>query len=176
MTAANFNDCLDIVLSFEGGYSDRADDPGKTTNLGITIAELARWRGHPVTKEDVANLTRAEAALIYRAVYWAPMQCDVLPSGIDLAVFDCAVNQGVGRAAKWLQSAAKVTVDGQIGPRTLAAVNAAEPARLLVEFMALRMNGYGSLAKLFPTFGLGWSRRLMTIHIEAFAQFNATSA
>lgn len=163
MTASNFEACLEIVLLLEGGFSDLATDPGGATNLGITHEVLEAWRGRVVTKDDVRLLTRTEAALIYRARYWALVQCDMLPSGIDLAVFDCAVNQGVGRASRFLQQAANVAVDGQIGPKTLAAVSRAEPRVLLTEFMARRMNAYGSLTKLFPTFGLGWSRRLMGV-------------
>lgn len=176
MTAANFNDCLDIVLIFEGGYSDLATDPGGPTSLGITQAVLAEWRGHAVTKDDVRLLTKTEAALIYRARYWAKVQCDVLPSGVDLAVFDCAVNQGVGRASRFLQSAARVTVDGHIGPKTLAAVDRANPRVLLNEFMAQRMNAYGRLQSLFLTFGLGWSRRLMGVHTDALGMLGQLSA
>ena len=42
-----------------------------------------------------------------------------LPAGIDLAIYDCAVNQGLGRARRLLQQAAGVTVDGKIGPVTM---------------------------------------------------------
>jgi lysozyme family protein len=154
---ANWERSLALIFRHEGGYSDHPSDPGGATNLGITRAVLAEWRGRPVTKAEVKALTKAEAAKIYEAKYWVPAACDRLPTGLDLAVFDCAVNQGLGRAVKLLQTAARVKVDGKIGPITLDAVK----PELLGEFMALRMTAYGILNELFPVFGLGWSRRLM---------------
>jgi lysozyme family protein len=165
----NFNSALTHVLIFEGGYSDNPADPGGATNRGITRAVLASWRGQAVNKQDVRALTKAEAADIYRARYWNAARCDQLPGGLDLAVFDCAVNQGPARAARFLQQAAQVKADGKIGPQTLAAVAEAEPETLLAEFMARRMNAYGLLRQLFKVFGLGWSRRLMATHAAALA-------
>lgn len=165
----NFNTALEHVLLFEGAYSDHPLDPGGATNLGITLAVLQSYRGQPVSKDDVRMLTRDEAAAIYAKNYWEPARCGSLPSGVDFAVFDCAVNQGVGRAVRFLQQAANVTADGKIGPQTLAAVKLAPAEALLAEFMARRMLSYGLLQKLFKTFGLGWSRRLMATHIAAHA-------
>lgn len=165
----NFDRALSHVLKYEGGYSDHPEDPGGATNFGITIGVLREYRGTSVTKQDVRSLSLAEAAKIYRARYWNAASCDHLPAGIDVAVFDCAVNQGVGRAARFLQAAARVGTDGVIGPQTLKAVNNARPDALLCEFMALRMRSYGMLRSLFRTFGLGWSRRLMATYAEAIA-------
>lgn len=164
MVADNFQPSAKIVRVYEGGYSDHPLDPGGATNLGITLAELTKYRGRTVSKAEVRALTWEEAASIYRANYWHPMRCDELPAGLDLAVYDCAVNQGLGRATRFLQQAAGARVDGVMGPVTVAAVSMTDPGALLDEFMALRMVGYGTLQKLFRTFGLGWSRRLMGIH------------
>lgn len=164
---ANFRRALAHVLAFEGGYVDHPLDPGGATNLGITRRTLARFRGRPVTKAEVRALDKGEAAEIYHRFYWETCHCPVLPPGLDLAMFDCGVNQGVGRATRILQRAVRVRVDGKIGPRTLAAVRLRKPETLLQEFMARRMWRYGLLTRLFPTFGLGWSRRLMATHTEA---------
>jgi lysozyme family protein len=172
----NFDAALAHVLLFEGAYSDHPLDPGGATNLGITQAELQIYRGQPVSKDDVRALTQKEAASIYEKNYWQAARCGSLPSGIDFAVFDCAVNQGVGRAARFLQQAANVAVDGQIGPATLAAIAQAPAQALLAEFMARRMLSYGLLQKLFKTFGLGWSRRLMATHIAAQTLLSAAPA
>jgi len=130
----NFETALAHVLKYEGGYSDHPSDPGGATNRGITKAVLEAYRGHSVSKADVRALSRGEAAAIYRSRYWDAAKCDRLPDGLDLAVFDCAVNQGIGRASRFLQQAAQVTADGKIGPKTLAAVAASPPEALLVEF------------------------------------------
>lgn len=163
----SFTHTLDVILQFEGGYSDHPSDPGGATNMGITKAVLEEWRGKPVSKADVKALTRLEVEAIYKARYWDACRCDDLPPGLDLVVFDCAVNQGVSRATRLLQGAAGVAQDGQIGPKTMAAVHAATPAVLLCEFMARRMVAYASLTKLFKTFGLGWSRRLLRMQWAA---------
>jgi lysozyme family protein len=154
-----FARCLPLLLAHEGDFSDDPHDPGGATNLGVTFHTLADWRGRPVTVEDVRALTVEEAGAIYRARYWKAAACDRLPAGVDLITFDCAVNQGVDRARRFLQAAARVVVDGQIGPVTLAAV-AKVPARELVErIRALRLAHYKSLPG-YPRYGKGWSRRL----------------
>ena len=171
----NFGASLAHVLKFEGGYSDHPLDPGGATNLGITLAELSSYRGRPVSKDEVRALTKDEASRIYRNRYWDAASCDTLPSGLDLAMFDCAVNQGVARAKRFLQQAANVDADGQIGPVTLATVSKAPCNQLLTEFMALRMQSYGSLSRLFRTFGLGWSRRLIATHAAAISLLRAAA-
>ena len=49
------------------------------------------------------------------------MQCDDLPNGIDLEVFDFGVKAGVRTSIKTLQAVVGVTTDGSIGPITLSA-------------------------------------------------------
>jgi len=161
---ANFQTALRHVLEFEGGYVDHPNDPGGATNMGVTRATLANYRGRSVSKAEVRALDRDTARDIYRKLYWDALRCDEMPGGIDLALFDCGVNQGTGRAARLLQTALKVRVDGIIGPVTMRAVRSAGPSALLTEFMAQRMRAYGRLSQLFRTFGLGWSRRLMAAH------------
>ncbi len=159
MTAANFTRALELVLAHEGGYADHPKDPGGATNLGITHATLTRWRGRPVSKAEVRALTRSEAGDIYRKQYWDAVRGDALPSGLDLAVFDYAVNSGPARAAKVLQRLVAVTVDGRIGPQTLAALEGRDAGRLIRELSAARRS---FLARLdaFAVFGRGWMARV----------------
>ncbi|WP_082555208.1 glycoside hydrolase family 108 protein [Devosia sp. Root635] len=113
----NFARALSAVLKQEGGYVDHPADPGGATNMGITHKTLARWRmvspWWKLPKSAVMELQRPEAAKIYRANYWDAVRGDDLPSGLDLALFDFAVNSGPGRAVKMLQTIVGVTADGQ---------------------------------------------------------------
>lgn len=155
-----FETALAHVLKWEGGYVDHPSDPGGATNHGVTRQTLTNWRGRPQSREDVRALTRDEAAQIYRARYWDRCRCDEIPAGLDLMVFDAAVNHGPGQAVRLLQQGLGVRVDGLIGPVTLAAARGADLTPALIETAARRMAFYGGLST-FRTFGLGWSRRLM---------------
>ena len=64
-----------------------------------------------------------ETGAIYRARYWDAVAGDELPEGLDLAVFDFAVNSGPVRAVAYLQAALGVAQDGIVGPVTLGAVD-----------------------------------------------------
>lgn len=159
MASENFDRSLAAVLKHEGGYVDHPSDPGGATNLGITRATLASFRGRAVSKAEVKALTRAEAAKIYRARYWDSIKGDDLPAGIDFAVFDYAVNSGTGRAARCLQQVVGAKVDGWIGGNSLATVRARNPSAVIGAFCARRMSFLERL-KTFRVFGKGWTRRV----------------
>lgn len=168
MAGANFSNCLRAVLCHEGGFVDHPRDPGGATNLGITRATLARWRGRPVSRAEVRALTRAEATKIYRALYWDEIAGDALPPGVDLAVFDYCVNSGVGRATRTLQSVAGIDADGRIGKLTLAAVDVAEPFFLITSYCRRRLAFLEGL-RSFAIFGRGWRRRVYETQALALA-------
>lgn len=162
----NFAPALDFVLRHEGGYSDNPRDPGGATNLGITRATLARWRGRAVAKAEVRALNRAEAARIYRALYWNAISADALPAGLDLALFDFAVNSGPVRAACTLQRLLGVPTDAVIGPRTLSAIARANlPA--LIRTLCQSRAGFLQRLPIFSLFGRGWQRRLDDLQARA---------
>lgn len=166
-----FNQALQIILSWEGGYVNHAKDPGGATKFGITQKTLSQWRNTKVSVQDVQNLTMQEAGEIYKVEYWLPAYCHKLPGAIALAVFDCAVNQGVSRAKRLLQRALGVKVDGSIGPITLAAAINADEEQLLLEFMSLRLMHYTSL-KNFVVFGRGWTNRALDVYGRALLLCN----
>lgn len=161
-----FQICLPLVLVSEAGYVDHPDDPGGATNLGMTQAALAAWRGRPVSKAEVRALTVADVAPIYETQYWRAAACDRLPAGVDYMVFDMAVNSGVVRAAKYLQLAVGVEADGHIGPVTLAALARKAPAEVVRTMAGERLAYYRGLAN-FPIFGKGWLRRLARVRRDA---------
>jgi lysozyme family protein len=162
MTNTRFEKAIEIVLQHEGGFVHHPRDPGGATKFGITRETLSRARGRPVSIEDVRELTRAEAVAIYRWLYWDVVLADELPPGLDLAVFDLAVNSGPGRAVRMLQNVLGVTVDGIVGPETLKAAWQADPTKTIRHLTRARLGFLGRLAA-WPVFGRGWRRRVLAV-------------
>lgn len=125
---------IEHVVVLEGGFVDDPEDSGGATRFGITEA-VARAHGY---KGDMRNLPKAFAIDVYRQAYWTPLRLDqvlVSSPAIALELFDTAVNSGVSRAGEFLQRSLNVlnrrgkdyddiTVDGLVGPKTLAAYEA----------------------------------------------------
>jgi lysozyme family protein len=162
-----FAECVAIVLRHEGGFVDHPRDPGGATNRGITLRTLRDWRGDDSLAADaVRDMSEEEAREIYLARYWNPIRGDDLPPGVDLAVFDFAVNSGVGRAARALQTALGVTVDGAIGRQTIDAARRADAADLVATICRERLAFLRRLGT-WDTFGRGWQRRVRAVEEAA---------
>ena len=146
-----FDYFIERVLTHEGGYVNDPRDPGQETRWGISK------RAYP--QVDIRNLTRAQAVDIYRRDFWQRVRGDELPREFAFQALDAAVNHGIGNAVRWMQRAAGVADDGVIGPVTLAAVQRAQPADLVLRFNAERLRFYAKLTT-FATFGRGWVNRV----------------
>ena len=156
-----FEQAVAIIIHHEGGatITDDPADPGGLTKYGISA------RAHPDV--DIRNLTYEQAAEIYRRDYWDRLRCGDMPAGIELAVFDCGVNQGTFFAGRAIQRSARATPDGIVGPRTLAAIRGHnDPPDLLADFMSRRMRRYAALAHA-KRFIRGWAKRCFDIHRRA---------
>ena len=140
-----------IVIGEEGGFTDDAADPGGATKYGISHAAYPNL--------DIANLTLADAQAIYQRDYWDRIGGDLLDPRLALIVFDAAVNNGISRAGMWLQQALGVPVDGVVGSQTIAAASSCDVPAICTECLARRLHFMTGLAT-WPTFGMGWSRRL----------------
>ena len=155
----NYDKCLETILHHEGGYVNHPKDPGGETNLGVTKKV---YQEHGGTK-DMKDLLVEDVAPIYKKGYWDKIKGDDLPGGLDLCVFDFGVNAGPGRAAKFLQQMIGTTVDGGIGPNTLAKLeeyireNGEHEA--VNKYQEMRQKYYENLST-FATFGRGWTRRV----------------
>ena len=167
-----FDQAFGLVISAEGGYSANQADPGnwtggrcgmgecRGTNWGISAAAYPQL--------DIHALTEAQAREVYRRDYWDRAGCGQLPPPLALLVFDAAVNNGVGRATRWLQAALGVAQDGAVGPATLAAAQAqaGQGAALCAEFQARRLAFMAGLPT-WRAFGAGWARRLCALPFQA---------
>ena len=154
----NFDKCLKMLLSHEGGFVNHPEDPGGITNLGVTKKVYDEWTGRESTEQEMRDLTPEDVAPIYKKNYWDRVKGDSLPSGQDWACFDWAVNSGSGRPAKAVQRAVGATADGAIGPATLGLIMEKDPKFIIEYVHDVRQDFYKSL-KTFETFGRGWTRR-----------------
>lgn len=165
---SGFNQALPFVLRMEGGYVDDPDDRGGATNYGVTQATYDAWndsRGHP--RRPVKQITKTEVDAIYHSRYWVDGKCDALPWPLSAAHFDACVNHGIGNAAKMLQQAVGATVDGEIGPKTLAAAARAwtKSDDVLEDLLWTRLDFYYRISKGTQVkFLRGWLRRV--IHLR----------
>ncbi len=158
----NFDAALEAILHHEGGYVDHPKDPGGRTNLGCTQRVWEEWVGHPVDEKTMRGLTPELVAPLYKAKYWDKIKGDELPTGVDYAVFDAAINSGPGRAAKWLQQTVAAVPDGAIGAGTLAKVAAMDAEEIVEKYQATRLAFMQSLPT-WDTFGKGWGRRVTEV-------------
>jgi lysozyme family protein len=172
--ASPFDRRLPLVLSHEGGFVQHPRDPGGATKFGITRETLTRFRGHPVSVDDVRNLTEAEAGGIYRRFYWDAVGGDELPPGLDLAVFDLAVNSGPSRAVRMLQGILGIEADRLAGPATLNAARRANAADAIRRLTRARLGFLARLAS-WPVFGRGWRRRALAIEQESLRLAHSSS-
>ncbi|MDN3550033.1 glycoside hydrolase family 108 protein [Mucilaginibacter aquaedulcis] len=174
---ANFNVAYALTSKVEGGYANNPADNGGETFKGISRKFNPNWEGWKLVdqiKEEHSLNLNAEleqsdqlSNLIlnfYKENYW-----DVNDTGaivnqqIANQVFDTSVNCGTGKAAEFLQCAAKVTVDREIGPVTISAVNSLNPETLYNEFINLRKDYYKKIVAANPTqaqFEKSWFSRL----------------
>lgn len=151
----------------EGGYVNNPRDPGGATNFGVTQATYDKWRqARGLLKQSVHDVTPEEVAAIYHGSYWAPAYCDSLPAGVDFCVFDFAVNSGVYRAVFTLQRAVGALQDGQVGPKTLAAV-AAKPAADVIDAVCDARLRFLEGLQNFSVFGDGWTNRVEYVRTTA---------
>ena len=167
---ANWPAAFKHVLESEGGYVNDPNDNGGETNFGVTKKAWNEYLGRPIKDGEMRALTVEMVAPFYKIKYWNKCNCDDLPSGLDYAVFDFAVNAGPGRATKFLQRAVGAVDDGVIGPNTLATVAKTDPKRALDHFSALKSTFYNGLVERDPTqqrFIKGWLNRVAAVQIYA---------
>jgi lysozyme family protein len=103
MASSSYDQCLERLLTHEGGYTSHPSDPGGPTNFGITIYDYRKYVKPGAKAADIKAMKVDEAKVIYRAKYWDALRCDELPAGVDDSVFDYGVNSGVGRSGKVLR-------------------------------------------------------------------------
>lgn len=164
---ANVQKLVPFILKWEGGFVNDPDDLGGATNKGITFATYKQYRkkkGMPEpTIEDLKGITDAEWAEILKTMYWDRWQADKIQNqSVANILVDwvwASGNNGIKRPQKILG----VTVDGIVGEKTLAALNAQDPGSLFEAIKADRIKFIDEICKARPAnekFRKGWLNRI----------------
>ena len=164
----NWENAFAAVLTHEGGYVNHPKDPGGRTNLGVTQRAWEEYVDRDVTEAEMRALTPEIVKPFYKTKYWDKIRGDELPSGVDYAAYDLAVNSGVGRAAKYLQQIAGVPADGIIGPKSMEAILSCNPEETVDALCDMRLDFLQRLPT-WDTFGKGWERRVEEVKAKASA-------
>lgn len=166
---ATINILAPFILSWEGGYNDIPGDSGGATNRGVT---LATWRRYGYDKDLDGDIDRRDVMLIteydaiyeiMKPVYWDKWNADgIACQSIANLVVDWYWNSGV-YGIKIPQKVLGVTTDGQVGPKTLAAVNGHPDQKALFRALWKERQAYYRSLSAQPgqrKFLDGWLNRL----------------
>jgi lysozyme family protein len=162
------------ILKWEGGFINDPDDLGGATNKGVTIKTYTffRWRKHQSTPtiDDLKNISDEEFTAILKEMYWDACRADRIESqSVANAIVDWACNSGTVTAAKELQKALGVTVDGVIGNVTLSAINSIDAETMFDLVQKTRIAYLERICVSRPTnkkFMKGWMNRVNSLKFE----------
>lgn len=157
---SEFGPAIQKTLAAEGGYVDRSATTGEVVNMGLTCEFLRGigFLGNPPAsgpctegeKQVIKSLSVVIAMQLYDKYIWEPRLCGKInDQTVAAKFFDLSVNEGSAKiAGRWVPEAtvvlqraindarassqdAPLVVDGIIGPATIAAANACDPAILM---------------------------------------------
>lgn len=174
---SDFIPAITKTLIFEGGFTHEAN--GDPVNRGLTLGFL-RGIGYlgtppasgPATASETATIqgmSVSTAMALYKANIWDKQRCgEIEDQDVANKYFDLCVNQGPHQATLILQRACReqlpaITVDGIMGPQTIATVNIVEPVVLLKSIRAEAEKVYREIAVARPELEHrleGWLARL----------------
>lgn len=130
-------DIINQVIQREGGSkaTNRSNDPGGRTQYGISE------RANPEAWAD-GKVTEDEAREIYTRKYIKGPGFDKIPPShakVQSQLIDYGVHSGPQIAIQKLQKALGTTIDGVLGPNTLAALVASEPRQINNQLVVERL-------------------------------------
>jgi lysozyme family protein len=167
----NLSTALDWSRSAEGGFAERKDEPGGAVNKGVSFLVFQEWRkkqGKPTPSlGDLKAITDEEALELYTDKFAKPIHFDDLPSGLDFAMLDIAIMEGVRGSLTLLQQALDLrTVSGTFDMETRGALMKADVPATIAKLTILQMNRKMH-APSVDRFGKGWGDRIVRRYNKA---------
>ena len=157
-----FKTALQFTLKWEGGYSP--NDVNGAVNRGITQATYDTYRhSKSLPIQTVSKITEAEVEEAYLELFWKPGKADLMCLPLAIVHFDTAVNFGVTGSTEFLQEAlGGVPVDGDFGPKTMAALQQANNLATAKRYCQCRLDYRQQRVKTTPSHKIfleGWLNR-----------------
>jgi lysozyme family protein len=171
----NFENCLQVILKNEGGYSNNPSDKGGETYKGISRKNWPQWsgwtavdglKGQPDFPESIDSNIGVDSAvkMAYKNHFWNSMRLDEIANPrTALLIFDFAVNSGVIRAVKIAQEIVGVETDGAMGKISIATINSFDPDMFEKEYKAKRIERFYRIVEKNPSQSIflnGWIKRV----------------
>ena len=174
MYSDKFLRVLEIILFYEGYYTNHSKDPGKETYRGITIHTYKRAvKKELILDKGITNLTEEDLRIIYFSLYWEPGNFELVDNlPVVTELFDTAILSGISKSIKIVQrvllALGEVIVhDGILGPVTAGLINKWSikyPKQFFRLLNSLQGEFFVSLVEKDPAtyrpFLLGWTRRI----------------
>lgn len=149
---------MPFILSWEGGYGNHPQDKGGPTNKGVTLDTFRSFYGKERTIEDLKKITDEQWLHIFKTGFWDRWRADEIENqSLANLVVDWVYNSGKWGITK-VQKILGVKVDGVVGPKTLAALNAQDPQLLFRKIHSAREIFIRGLSN-FAVFGRGLLNR-----------------
>ena len=176
---SNIDQVMDWVFVHEGGYAERDSEPGGAVNMGVSFdAFKDAWKkkkkvGIPtfadlkaMKRGNLSDANDMDAEDIYAEWFLIPIEFNVLPSGVDYALLDFAVNSGVCGSIRALRKKWKLPVSGKMDAKFLWALKSRDPVATITDICDARLDLMKGLKK-WAQFSSNWSRRVDKVRERA---------
>lgn len=164
-----------FILKWEGGFVNDPLDKGGATNMGVTIGT---WRSVGYDKDgdgdiDVDDLrlldTKDVIERVLRPHYWNRWRADEIKNQSVANILVDWVWASGAHGIRRPQRILGVTVDGIVGPKTIAAVNSMDPMELHFRIKNDRIKFIDEICEKNPSqerFRRGWLNRINSLVFE----------
>ena len=170
---ANSSKLVPFILQWEGGFVNDPLDLGGATNKGITIGTFTEYKKRKGLKaptvQDLKNISNEDWHEVFKGLYWDRWRADEIKSQAVANILVDWVWASGSHGIKRPQRLLGVTADGVVGSKTIAALNAKDPAELFKMIKADRIKFIDEICEKRPAnnrFKKGWLNRINAIKYE----------
>ena len=160
-----------FILKWEGGFVYDKDDLGGSTNMGVTLDTYRYVFGSKKTTKDLKRMTRVQWGVIFKKFYWDKWKADdIKDQNVANILVDwiwCSGSYGI----KIPQRVLGVSVDGIVGSKTIAAINARDGRELFDTIKQERKDFIDRICQTRPQnrkFKNGWMNRINSLAYETY--------